>query len=570
LGLRGRGDVLVVGEGPLADAAEAGLRLGGCPARRLAAEAISVRRLRGARALVLIDADGLEALLERVAAAGAGAPRVVALADAALASALPAQAPVPVEHIDLASTAARALLVRWPLHLGADPRFGQRPHALIAGRSALGEALLLQILQVGHYDEQGPVVTLLDDDPSGWRAAFSAAYPEAGRFGSVTFRHHDDAWPADMLPVTVAFVTADRPERGLDLAEALRTRLAVHGRVSPPILLEVGDADPGGAVGDWDGQIVPISHRRLVLTPGGLLDRQDDALAQVIHAHYRDSIEAQGRDPATEPAGRPWHQLDEAYRNASRQQADHLWAKLALIDCCAVPEARVDSFAFSPAEVERLAIIEHGRWAADRYLAGWTYAPVRDNVRKHHPQLIPYDALSGPMKDLDRFAVRLVPSLLARSRQGIMRTLILGVAPSTAESARAGARTADRMLTRLSARYPDRALIVATTLGDAFSRCLAAEALARGGGLFVLCPRPLAQTLDAIRETAVRRDLLRLVARAERRISLEGDDALLRWLGVRAEIVICAAAAAAEAEAEVPAKRVRLLPDGGIEWGFEY
>ena len=78
-----------------------------------------------------------------------------------------------------------------------------------------------------------------------------------------------------------------------------------------------------------------------------------------------------------------------------------------MTDCQAVPESQVESFAFAPVEVERLAVIEHGRWAADRWLDGWSYAPTRDNARKHHPQLIPYQQLSGPMKDLDRFAVRL-------------------------------------------------------------------------------------------------------------------------------------------------------------------
>ena len=123
---------------------------------------------------------------------------------------------------------------------------------------------------------------------------------------------------------------------------------------------------------DWDGQVMPFSWLRDACQPEVLLDHQGDELARVIHDHYQDSIAAQGRDPSEEPAGRPWEALPASYRNANRHQADHLWAKLAVTDCRAVPEELVESFAFAPLEGERLAIIEHARWAADRYLDGWS------------------------------------------------------------------------------------------------------------------------------------------------------------------------------------------------------
>ena len=185
---------------------------------------------------------------------------------------------------------------------------------------------------------------------------------------------------------------------------------------------------PGGGIDDWDGQIVPVSWLDAACGAKALLDGSGDRLAQVIHDHYRDTTEAQGRDPALEPAGRPWALLDGSYRDASRYQADHLWAKLAATDCRTVPLAEAPAFAFAPLEVERLAEIEHRRWAADRYLNGWTYAAVRDNAQRHHPQLVPYADLSEPMKDLDRYVVRLVPTLLARSGRALVRGLIVGIA----------------------------------------------------------------------------------------------------------------------------------------------
>jgi hypothetical protein len=236
-----------------------------------------------------------------------------------------------------------------------------------------------------------------------------------------------------------------------------------------------------------------------------------------------------------------------------------------------VPEERVESFAFAPLEAERVAVIEHLRWAADRYLDGWTYAPKRDNARKLHPQLVPYPSLSEPMKDLDRYAVRGVPALLARSGLGVVRVLILGV-PDPAPDCPAGAplrRLADQVLERLVARYPDRSLVIAATLADPRARLVARRALQRAGAaLYLLLPRPIGELLAGQPEGQPRRDLLELVARAERRIALDGESELERWLALRAEILLQLGSAQASDWAR---KRVLLdAAKGEPQWSFEY
>jgi hypothetical protein len=338
----------------------------------------------------------------------------------------------------------------------------------------------------------------------------------------------------------------------------------------------VGDHRPAGGLADWDGQLVPFSRFGLALERDTLLDGRGDALAQVIHEHYRDTIEAQGRDPSSEPAGRSWGLLAPSYRDANRHQADHAWAKLAATDCRAVPEERVESFAFAPIEVERLAMIEHARWAADRWLDGWSYAPKRDNSRKHHPQLIPYAALSGPMKDLDRFAVRLVPTLLARSGLGILRMLVVGIRSDAAAPGEPLEPLIRRALTRLVARYPDRALVTAASVADAVAMQCARVAVDEfGASFFVLLEQPLPSVL-AQQPLPARLRSLALLSRAERRIQLAGPAALRRWFDDRAEILV-ELGAGSEREHEEPAhrpryerKRVRIDPVQGLDWNFEY
>lgn len=59
-----------------------------------------------------------------------------------------------------------------------------------------------------------------------------------------------------------------------------------------------------------------------------------------------------------------------------------------------------------PAEVlqlvERMAENTHDVWAAGRIAQGWTYGPVRDDVNKQHPCLVPYDQLPDSEKEYDR------------------------------------------------------------------------------------------------------------------------------------------------------------------------
>ena len=51
---------------------------------------------------------------------------------------------------------------------------------------------------------------------------------------------------------------------------------------------------------------------------------------------------------------------------------------------------------------EAIAENAHEVWAAARKKEGWTYGSVRDDTRKHHPDLIPYSALPDTEKDYDR------------------------------------------------------------------------------------------------------------------------------------------------------------------------
>lgn len=52
--------------------------------------------------------------------------------------------------------------------------------------------------------------------------------------------------------------------------------------------------------------------------------------------------------------------------------------------------------------VEDMAKNVHEVWSAGRIREGWTYGPVRDDTKKTHPCLVPYEELPESEKDYDR------------------------------------------------------------------------------------------------------------------------------------------------------------------------
>ena len=116
------------------------------------------------------------------------------------------------------------------------------------------------------------------------------------------------------------------------------------------------------------------------------------------------------------PAMRPWTELAGDLRDSNRQQADHIPVKLRALSCRMVPapdEADDGTLVLKDEEIEALARAEHRRWCASRRLAGYRYGPTRNDADRIHPDLVPWEELSEPIRDYDREPVRNLPTLLA-------------------------------------------------------------------------------------------------------------------------------------------------------------
>ncbi len=65
--------------------------------------------------------------------------------------------------------------------------------------------------------------------------------------------------------------------------------------------------------------------------------------------------------------------------------------------------------------IEAMAKNVHEVWAQNRINEGWTYGPVRDDARKEHPCLVPYEELPETEKEYDRATSQETLKLILKS-----------------------------------------------------------------------------------------------------------------------------------------------------------
>ena len=71
--------------------------------------------------------------------------------------------------------------------------------------------------------------------------------------------------------------------------------------------------------------------------------------------------------------------------------------------------------------VEALAENVHDTWAKGRMDDGWTYGPERDDAKKHHPCLVPYNELSESEKEYDRNTAISTLKFIVKKGYGIQK-----------------------------------------------------------------------------------------------------------------------------------------------------
>ncbi|MFY1593648.1 RyR domain-containing protein [Micromonospora sp. WMMD737] len=185
--------------------------------------------------------------------------------------------------------------------------------------------------------------------------------------------------------------------------------------------------------GDSRHDLLDEVHGKLRLYP--VLTRACDArliaedlterLARLIHERYLLAQQRAGVRPGDAPAMVDWSRLPESLRRANRAHVQDIAAKLLNLGCVVAPRRGGTSDAAAGQviddRIEELARLEHERWCRERRGEGWTHGEPRDDVRRRHPALRPWDELPLDVQEQNRAEIRALPDVLSDSGFELIR-----------------------------------------------------------------------------------------------------------------------------------------------------
>ncbi len=352
-----------------------------------------------------------------------------------------------MRFFDLFDAAARQLLLE-PLHLSTASSY--RPldqggiskdeprevHLVILGFGRMGRTVAVRAAQLGHFANGKSIhISVIDRDAARHEQMLLFRYPKFKQTCSIEFHETEiettrardllGKWCAATDAITSIALCFDQDSLALEVALRLfpvlrqfNIPLAVRmsRRSGFASLLEEGKADP-----DVRFQLRGFGMLEDACCEDVLGQSLNETLARAIHSIFRDKRMKEGRDPSDRSV-RPWEELDDDFKDSSRQQADHIAIKLHGIGCVRAKsdDARPTVGRFDPVEIETMARMEHSRWNAERLLAGWVLGPKGSSTTAS-PYIVPWDELPPEIQNYDRDAVILIPALLAGINEKVCR-----------------------------------------------------------------------------------------------------------------------------------------------------
>lgn len=314
---------------------------------------------------------------------------------------------------------ARLLLKEFPLEIRADGGVSDSVHLVLPQLGAFEKAVAVQAALIGHYRNGGrvhlwlPCTELRDelriDFPKLERCVNLKCVGE----GSVRGVEEIGQLAGEGARVTV-LLTHLEPEQAYLKMLRLQERYP-QGVCLRIILKASGDKALPRSIREHPNVAVLPDCQGLL---GNTMLDEIDRLGRAVHeTWYRGNLERiqkaekQGYSKEVyelqeKAAFRQWADLTEAQRDDNRCAGDHIEVKIRAVGLdpkkANLKEAWVK---LDGGALEMLSRMEHERWAAPLWLANWDAGP-RDDARRVHNNLVPFDDLDQGTKDYDTEQVK--------------------------------------------------------------------------------------------------------------------------------------------------------------------
>jgi voltage-gated potassium channel Kch len=313
------------------------------------------------------------------------------------------------------------------------------PHALVVGFGRFGTEVVVQLGRTAHYiNNKKTMVSVIDERGRTVRQKFESEYP--GIYETLDLRFYQAA-PRSLEATVLDTVAQDRQISACylcvdadkeELAAYLRIESMLAERNIPVVVCIVQETGISTLLENrLHDSLHPECHIFNVFDHAcsreNLFDPHLDRFARKFHEGYleeeRKRMAAASGEPGNATGGavvkkrslEDWDNLDEEYRDANRSLADHIDVKLRALRSVRVPadDPRPEFvFPADPESLEPLGRMEHARWCADRWLSGWRYGERRDDSRRTHNMLVPWEQLPQFMQQNDYDMVLRIPMVL--------------------------------------------------------------------------------------------------------------------------------------------------------------
>ncbi|MHC1769483.1 MAG: NAD-binding protein [Verrucomicrobiia bacterium] len=343
-----------------------------------------------------------------------------------------------IDFFDVFDDEARRILLDLPLDgdgiAKGDPR---SVHVAILGFGRMGRSLALRAAKIGHFANGKPLrISVVDRNAEAQRQRFLFRHPVLAKnvictldfhqaeAESLTTRQLVEQWAASSETLLHVFVCLSEDARTLEVA--LRLRTILQKRQGTNLLVRIHTHESLarllGKTSSESARLIPFGMVEDFCSEDAFRREYNEALSRAIHEQFvLGRMAGSQRRPENDPALRPWENVREDIRESNRQQADHIAIKLRAVGCVlAEKSAPGDAVTqFSPTEIGLLAQLEHSRWNAERWLAGWRYGTPSDKNNRVSENLAHWDDLHHSIQNYDWQAVEKISEMLTHAKPAL-------------------------------------------------------------------------------------------------------------------------------------------------------